>query len=312
MGYNPRMDIRRQVAYAENARRLLRETLAAHPRTLDQPFETTAQHKTIGQLVAHLIGAERRWTLARLYGEARPPRYEEAAAETLDGLFADWDAIRARTLAFAARADATEMGRVITAEMPGMTMQMTAEEVLLHLCNHQTWHLGQISMALQRLGVDPPNFDYVLLREDTPQKQEAAGFAVNVEAVIYDGDRYLVAFRSEQETHAGGTLAFAGGKVEGTDTGDVLEETLRREIREEVGVEVNDLVYVESHSFGQAPPCVDIVFLCRYLSGTPTAVDPAEVSAVRWMTLAEVLAHPQTPPCIARSLEAADAKRTRK
>jgi 8-oxo-dGTP diphosphatase len=308
------MDIRRQVAYAENARRLLRETLAAHPQTLDQPFETTAQHKTIGQLVAHLVGAERRWTLGRLYGEAAPPRYEDGAAGTLEGLFADWDAIRARTLAFAARADDRALGRVITTELPqwGVGVRVTAEEVLLHLCNHQTWHVGQISMALQRLGVDPPNFDYVLLREDTPQKQEAAGFAVNVEAVIYDGDRYLMAFRSEQEAHAGGTLAFAGGKVEGMDIENVLEETLRREIREEVGVEVNDLVYVESHSFGQAPPCVDIVFLCRYLSGTPTAVDPAEVSAVRWMTLGEVLAHPQTPPWIARSLEAADAKRTRK
>jgi uncharacterized damage-inducible protein DinB len=161
------MDIHRQVAYAENARRLLRETLAAHPETLDQPFETTAHHKTIGQLVAHLVGAEQRWTLGRLYGEGRPPRYEEEAAGTLDGLFADWDAIRARTLAFAARADAAALARIITTELPqwGETVTLTAEEVLLHLCNHQTWHLGQVSMALQRLGVDPPNFDYVFLRE---------------------------------------------------------------------------------------------------------------------------------------------------
>jgi len=306
------MNIRRQVAYTENARRLLRETLVAYPDTLDQPFETTAQHKTIGQLVAHLVGAERRWTQGRLYGEARPPRYEDGAAGTLDGLFADWDAIRARTLAFAARADTAALSRVITTELPqwGVGVQVTAEEVLLHICNHQTWHLGQISMALQRQGVDPPNFDYVLLCDEAAHGEEGtAGFVVNVEGVISDGDRYLMAFRSEQEAHAGGTLAFAGGKVEGTDMGNVLEETLRREIREEVGVEVDDLVYVESHSFGQAPPCVDVVFLCRYLSGTPTAVDPAEVSAVRWMTLGEVLAHPKTPPWIAHSLQAADEKR---
>ncbi len=305
------MNIRHQVAYTENARRLLRETLVAYPDTLDQPFETTAQHKTIGQLVAHLVSAERRLTLGWLYGEARPPRYEDGAAGTLDGLFTDWDAIRARTLAFAARADAAALSRVITTALPGTTIQVTAEEVLLHICNHQTWHLGQVSMALQRLGVDPPNFDYVLLRDEEAQGEEkaAADFVVNVEGVISDSDRYLMAFRSEQEAHAGGTLAFAGGKVEGTDAPHVLEETLRREIREEVGVEVDDLVYVESHSFGQAPPCVDVVFLCRYLSGTPTAVDPAEVSAVRWMMLGEVLAHPKTPPWIARSLQAADEKR---
>lgn len=309
------MDIRRQAAYTENARRLLRETLAAHPQTLDQPFETTAAHKTVGQLVAHLVGAERRWTLGRLYGEGRPPRYEDEAAQTLDGLFADWDAIRARTLAFADRADAAALGHVITTELPqwGVGVQVTAEEVLLHICNHQTWHVGQISMALQRLGVDPPNFDYVFLREETPQEQEAAGFVVNVEAVIYDGDRYLMAFRSEQEAHAPGTLALPGGKVENvTDLENVLEETARREVREEVDVEVTDFQYVKSNVFGDTSPCVDVVFLCRYLSGTPTAVDPAEVSAVRWMTLGEVLAHPKTPPWIARSLQAADEKRTRK
>ena len=161
------MDIRRHLAYTENARHLLHETLAAHPETLDQSFETTAAYNTVGQLVAHLVGAERRWTLGRLYGEAPPPRYEDAAAQTLDGLFADWDAIRVRTLAFAAGADADALGRVITTDLPqwGASVRVTAEEVLLHLCSHQAWHGGQVSMALQRLEVDPPNFDYVLLRE---------------------------------------------------------------------------------------------------------------------------------------------------
>ena len=160
------MDIRRQLAYTENARRRLHETLAAHPQTLDTPFETTAAHKTIGQLVAHLVGAERRWTLGRLSSEGPPPRYEDEPAQTLDGLFADWGAVRARTLEFAARADDGALGRVITTALPqwGTTLTLTAEEVLLHVCNHQTWHTGQISMALQRQGVDPPNFDYVFLR----------------------------------------------------------------------------------------------------------------------------------------------------
>ena len=161
------MDIRRQLAYTENARRLLHETLTAHPQTLDRPFETTAAHKTVGHLVAHLVGSERRWTLGRLYGEGPPPRYEDAPAGNLDGLFADWDQIRAHTLEFAARADADALGRVIQADMPqwGRTVRLTSEEVLLHVCNHQTWHTGQISMALQRMGIDPPNFDYVFLRD---------------------------------------------------------------------------------------------------------------------------------------------------
>lgn len=314
MRYNARMDIRRQLAYAENARRALRETLDAHPEMVNVPFATTAAHKTVGQLVAHLVGAERRWTLGRLYGEGAPPRYEDAAADTLAGLFADWDEIRARTLEFAARADAAALGRVITADMPqwGASARVTAEEVLFHVCSHQTWHTGQVSMVLQRLGVDPPNFDYVFLRDDSSGEQEEAGagdYVVNVEGVIWDGDRYLMAFRSEQEAHAGGTLAFPGGRAEGTNAADALEETLRREVREEVGVEVSDFVYVESHTFGHAAPCLDVVFLCRYASGAARAVDPAEVSAVQWMTLAEARAHPKTPPWIARSLTMADEKR---
>ncbi|MDQ2800410.1 MAG: NUDIX domain-containing protein, partial [Armatimonadota bacterium] len=289
-----------------------RETLAAHPGVLDKPFETIAQYSPISQLVAHMIGAEQRLTQERLYQEERPPRYEEQAAKTQEVLFADWDTIRARTLTFAERADTDALARVVVFGLPqmGETMEVTVEEVLLHICNHQTWHLGQVSMALQQMGIDPPNFDYVLLREPAREMQEAvANFVVNVEGVIYDGDRYLMAVRSEEESHAGGTLAFAGGKVEHTDTADALEETLRREIREEVGIEVDDFVYVESHSFGSAPPCLDVVFLCRYAGGVPSAVDPAEVSAAQWMTLAEVLAHPKTPPWIARSLRLADEKR---
>jgi len=50
---------------------------------------------------------------------------------------------------------------------------------------------------------------------------------------------------------------------------DVLEITIRREIMEEVGVEVHDDVnYVESHSFvADGEPYVDIVFLCRHKDG---------------------------------------------
>ena len=132
---------------------------------------------------------------------------------------------------------------------------------------------------------------------------------VNVEGAIYDGDRYLMAFRSEQEAHAPGTLAFAGGKMEGTEASEVLEETLRREIREEVGVEVDDLVYVKSNTFGADPPCLDVVFLCRYVGGEARAIDPAEVSAVQWMTYDEALGHPETPPWIAHSLRLAEEKR---
>ncbi len=170
------MDIRRPLGYAENARLLLRETLAAHPETLDRPWETTAAYHTVGHLVAHLVGAERRWTLGRLYAEPPPPRYEDHSAKTLDGLFSDWDAIRRRTLDFAAQAETTALARVIETDLPqwGASVTLTAEDVLLHICNHQTWHIGQISSAWQRMGIDPPNFDFVFLMPAPAEGQERA------------------------------------------------------------------------------------------------------------------------------------------
>lgn len=65
-------------------------------------------------------------------------------------------------------------------------------------------------------------------------------YIVNVEEAILKDGRYLMVVRGEAETHARGALTFPGGKVEAAgDFQDVLEGTLRREIREEVGVEVD-------------------------------------------------------------------------
>lgn len=159
------MNIQKIMAYTENARLLLYETLDAHPEARNAAFETISRYQTITALVAHLVGAEQRWTIGRLYAEPAPVHYEEQAAPDWDGLKADWEAVRARTLAFVG-AESTDWGRIIIVDLPqwGQKMTLTAEEVVLQLCNHQTWHIGQVSMALQEQGIDPPNFDYVLLK----------------------------------------------------------------------------------------------------------------------------------------------------
>ncbi len=136
-------------------------------------------------------------------------------------------------------------------------------------------------------------------------------YIVNVEGAIVKDSRYLMVVRGEEE-YAPGGLSFPGGKVEGAGNADsVLEETLRREIAEEVGLEVHaEMAYVRSSAFvAEGDPVVDIVFLCRWKSGTAIAVDPAEVAAVRWMTTAEAIAHPDAPPWTRISLELAEKAR---
>jgi 8-oxo-dGTP pyrophosphatase MutT (NUDIX family) len=135
-----------------------------------------------------------------------------------------------------------------------------------------------------------------------------AAYIVNVEGAIVKDGRYLVVVRSAEE-YAPGGLCFPGGKVEGVGLDDdVLEETLRREIAEEVGLEVHaEMAYVRSSAFvAEGKPVIDVVFLCRWKSGEAVAADPGEVSAVRWMTAAEAISQLETPPWTCLALELAE------
>ena len=139
-------------------------------------------------------------------------------------------------------------------------------------------------------------------------------YIVNVEGAIVKDGQYLMVVRGEEE-YAPGGLNFPGGKVEGmNDADDVLEETLRREIAEEVGLEVHtEVAYLRSSAFvAEGDPVVDVVFLCRWKSGQAFAADPGEVAAVRWMTAAEAIAHPETPPWTRLSLELAEKERIKR
>ena len=118
--------------------------------------------------------------------------------------------------------------------------------------------------------------------------------------------------RGEGESHAAGTLSMPGGKVEPNEIGnDVLEVALKREIREEVGLEVSSMTYLESKSFiaDDGESVVDIVFFCSCKEGEAVIGDPEEVAEVSWLSAQEVYDHPQTPPWIRRSIEKAEVRR---
>ncbi len=137
-------------------------------------------------------------------------------------------------------------------------------------------------------------------------------FIVNVEGVVRRGNRYLLTVRSDQEAHAPGTLSLPGGKVEFSDAAEeTLEAALSREISEETGVRVNKPVYLESKWFraDDGEPVVDIVFLCEYAGGDADIGDPDEISAVMWLTTAEVAIHPKAPPWTQQSIEKAEQLR---
>jgi 8-oxo-dGTP diphosphatase len=139
-------------------------------------------------------------------------------------------------------------------------------------------------------------------------------YIVGVEGAIVKDGHFLLIIRGEGE-YAPGGLSLPGGKVEGATACDhILEETLRREIDEEVGLEVcSEMVDVRSSAFvADGNPVVDVVFLCRHKGGTARVADPREVAAVHWMTAGEAIAHPETAPWTRESLDQAEIIRTRK
>lgn len=92
----------------------------------------------------------------------------------------------------------------------------------------------------------------------------------------------------------------------------MLEATLRREIHEEVGIAVDpEMEYAESKSFvaDGGTAVVDVVFLCRYKSGSVGVTDPGEVASVAWMTAEDVARDPLAPQWTRRSIGLAEARR---
>ncbi|WP_144512172.1 NUDIX hydrolase [Bacillus sp. FJAT-22090] len=138
-------------------------------------------------------------------------------------------------------------------------------------------------------------------------------FFINVEGAVFREDKWLLIRRSTKEAHAGGGLSLVGGTVEHEgDSSDILERTLRRELHEEVGIEVKErMQYVRNTSFvlGDGQEVVDIVFLCEWEKGEPYAKSLDEVDSVHWMTTDEIISNDEIPYFLKDSILAAEALR---
>lgn len=136
---------------------------------------------------------------------------------------------------------------------------------------------------------------------------------INVVGAIYRDDKWLMIKRSEEEEYAPGIIAMVGGKVENErEEFDILENTLRREVMEEVGVELSEkLIYIESIGFisNKWGPVVDVIFLCEIEKGEPYPASPSEVEEVYWMTAEEVSENVKVPQWVKNCINKADKVR---
>lgn len=106
-------------------------------------------------------------------------------------------------------------------------------------------------------------------------------------AVIWNDQQQILIDRRRQEGLLGGLWEFPGGKIEPQET---VEDCIRREIKEELGIEVSvgeKLITVE-HAYSHFKVTLN-VHHCRHLSGQP---QPLECDEVRWIDLAEIDDYP--------------------
>ncbi len=139
-------------------------------------------------------------------------------------------------------------------------------------------------------------------------------YVVNVSVLLRRHGRWLLIRRGAGESHAPGLLGDVGGKVDSRAAAepDILESTARREVLEEVGLDLTGvpLRFAESALFttDDGDPVVNVLFAADLPDGPqPHVAAPDEVAEFAWLTVAEAVARPDCPPWTWRMLQAASA-----
>jgi ADP-ribose pyrophosphatase YjhB (NUDIX family) len=112
---------------------------------------------------------------------------------------------------------------------------------------------------------------------------------VAVFGIVQKGDRFLIAKRASDDPQAGGDWSTPGGKVEADLGNEIIENNLKKEISEEVGLEINDrVVYLGSEGFIRVSGhhVVGLTFLCRWRSGVAKPLEDQE--EIKWLTINEL------------------------
>jgi len=121
-------------------------------------------------------------------------------------------------------------------------------------------------------------------------EEDAKFHIVLVKGWIQRGGKFLLARRGHTELQKPGVWSLPGGKIESwTEEPDILQKTLKREIKEEVGVDIEDyveLIYNNSFFRVDGAHVVSLIFLCRHKSGEAEPLD--ETSEIKWLTLDEL------------------------
>jgi ADP-ribose pyrophosphatase YjhB (NUDIX family) len=112
-----------------------------------------------------------------------------------------------------------------------------------------------------------------------------------INAVVVKNGKILIGQRSYEESHEPGRWSIPGGKVDRTNGGvdNIVEETLKREIHEETGVEIDDEVkLIGNNTFIRSTGhhVVVLTFLCNWKSGEAKPLE--DTIGIKWLAKEEV------------------------
>jgi 8-oxo-dGTP diphosphatase len=115
-------------------------------------------------------------------------------------------------------------------------------------------------------------------------------------ALVFRSGKLLITQR-HADAHLGGLWEFPGGKRE---PGETYEQCLARELREELGIEIEVGALFEGVTHAYAEKTVHLqFFLCRLPNGEPR---PLGCAALKWVAHEELANH-EFPAADARLLE---------
>lgn len=111
---------------------------------------------------------------------------------------------------------------------------------------------------------------------------------VFVEAWVKKDGKYLLAKRSSKDDQAAGKWAVPGGKVEMELENGIVENAVKREVMEEVGVEVENFRFLGSRSFirSSGHHVVGLSFVADYKSGEARPLEDQD--EIRWVSVEEM------------------------
>jgi 8-oxo-dGTP pyrophosphatase MutT (NUDIX family) len=127
-------------------------------------------------------------------------------------------------------------------------------------------------------------------------------YAVTVCVLIHRGNALLLAVRAPSVGYAPNMIGMIGGHIDVTDPErDVLEATARREVAEEVGLDLSgvQLTYRESEFFitNGGERQITVTFSAPVPAGAEPCLNaPDELTEVGWWSLNDLEADPRCPP----------------